>query len=404
MSSHTWAARTLSINWSSDFTEFYDASGSVLSQANASINQDGAVVQLGYFSQSVADNLFAGEWIPLTWATSIGDTKDLTGYGDGTFSFTVHFKEGSKYVQVFGENDIGGYKTEAAHEITDGKPLGNKQEQHTLTVDATSAKGDNYVVTLGIGGTDHVITTEAVTDSDSEGVAKALAQEINAKGLFVSATVSGTEITLKSNITGANGDFTVTPTVPLAGANLTTTETQEGAGGTFLAMRFFNGSAGSATHYNTISRPLWQWTELSDLSFQSLELFVDDALLNLQFEASTSNFVTSIAISSWDYGKSTVDDISWNYLPWLGYYYQDSSTSWIYHLDHGWLYRVGSLPGDVWFYDQSGLGWIWSNADAYPYMYSANESGWLWLDAADAARKFYHFGTSQWKTHNLSGG
>ena len=297
LSTHTWAARTLSINWSSDFTEFYDVSGSVLSQANVSINQDGAVVQLGYFSQAVADNLFAGDWVPLTWATSIGDTKDLTGYGDGTFSFTVHFKEGSKYVQVFGENDIGGYKTEAAHEITDGKP----------------------------------------------------------------------------------------------------------AEGTFLAMRFFNGSAGSATHYNTIASPSWQWTELSDLSFQSLELFVDDALLNSQFEASASNFAASIAISSWDYGKSSVDDISWNYLPWLGYYYQDSSTSWIYHLDHGWLYRVGSLPGDVWFYDQSGLGWIWSNADAYPYMYSANESGWLWLDAADAARKFYHFGTSQWKTHNLSG-
>jgi flagellin-like hook-associated protein FlgL len=106
--------------------------------------------------------------------------------------------------------------------------LGNKQEQHTLTVDATSAKGDNYVVTLGIGGTDHVITTEAVTDSDSEGVAKALAQEINAKGLSVAATVVGTVITLKSNITGTNGDFTVTPTDPAAGANLTTTETQSG--------------------------------------------------------------------------------------------------------------------------------------------------------------------------------
>ena len=292
---YTWAARTLSINWSSDFTEFYDTVGSVLSQTNASVNQDGAVVQLGYFSQAVSDNLFAGEWVPLTSLTSIGDTKDLTGYGDGTFSFTVHFKEGSKYVQVFDENDIGGYKTEAAHEISDGNP----------------------------------------------------------------------------------------------------------AQGTFLAMRFFNGTVGSATHYNTIASSTWQWTELSDLSFQSLELVVD-AITNPQFEDSTSNFSTSIAISSWDYGKSLVGDISWNYLPWLGYYYQDLTTSWIYHLDHGWLYRVGNLPGDVWFYDQSGLGWIWSNADVYPYMYSASESDWLWLDVSDADRKFYHFGTSKWQTHNLS--
>lgn len=102
--------------------------------------------------------------------------------------------------------------------------VGDKQETHTLTVDATSAKGDNYVVTLGVGGTDYVITTEAVTDSDSDGVAKALAQEINAKGLSVAATVAGSVITLKSNIMGTAGDFTVTPT----GANLTTVESQNG--------------------------------------------------------------------------------------------------------------------------------------------------------------------------------
>ena len=100
--------------------------------------------------------------------------------------------------------------------------LGDKQEIHTLTVDAASAKGDNYVVTLGVGADSHVITTKAVDDNEPEVVAKAIAQEINAKGLTVSASASGSAITLTSNIKGSAGDFTVTA----GSSNLTTAETQ----------------------------------------------------------------------------------------------------------------------------------------------------------------------------------
>ena len=59
--------------------------------------------------------------------------------------------------------------------------LHDKQEIHNLTVDATSAKGDEYTVTLGIGADSHVITTKAVDDNEPDAVAKAIAQEINAK-------------------------------------------------------------------------------------------------------------------------------------------------------------------------------------------------------------------------------
>ena len=30
----------------------------------------------------------------------------------------------------------------------------------------------------------------------------------------------------------------------------------------------------------------------------------------------------------------------------------------------------GTRPVDLWFYDKSGLGWIWTNAASYPYFYS----------------------------------
>ena len=119
----TWGAKTLTINWSSDWMEFLDASGTALSQGDAAENQDGAALQLGYFTEATADNLFAGEWKHLTWATTSGDTADLTGYGDGTFSFTVYFQEGTRYVQVYGaERDSGAYKTEVALAITTSQP------------------------------------------------------------------------------------------------------------------------------------------------------------------------------------------------------------------------------------------------------------------------------------------
>ena len=287
-------AKTLSINWSSDWTEFNDSSGNALSQGVVTANQDGAAVQLGYFSQATAENLFAGDWTPLTWATSIGDTKDLTGYGDGTFSFTVHFKEDSQFVQVYDDADTGKYNTEASHAVTTSMP----------------------------------------------------------------------------------------------------------AEGAYLAIRFFNAPLGSATHYNTIASTAWQWTELSDLSFQTLSLFVDEVAATAQFEDAASTYATSIALDSWDYGKSTQG--SWSYLPWLGHYYQAPSSPWIYHADHGWLYRSGTRPGDVWFYDKSGLGWIWTSADAYPYFYSNAEAGWLWFNQDSAQREIYHYGSSQWQTHNLS--
>ena len=112
-----WGAKRLTINWSSDWTEFFDSSGNPLPQGDPSINQDGAAVQLGYFSQATTDDLFAGEWVPLTWSTTVGDTLDRyeEGYGDGFFSFNVHFEENSsQFVQVYGDDDLGSYTTESS--------------------------------------------------------------------------------------------------------------------------------------------------------------------------------------------------------------------------------------------------------------------------------------------------
>ncbi len=290
------AAKALTINWSG-YTDFLDSAGVPLSQGNAGINQDGALIQLGYFTESTLGNLFAGVWTPLTYGTSIGDSADLSGLGDGQSEFTFIFKEGSNFVWVYDKSD-GYYLTEAAHSI------------------------------------------------------------------FTDLPVSGT----------------------------------------YLAMRFYDGTLGTATRYNTISSPDWQWTEINDSIFGNRLQFSEDATdasNNVQFEDPANPYITSLSLDSWNYG--TISTESWQYLFWFGYYFQDAGSSWIFHMDHGWIYPSASTPSDIWIYD-SVLGWIWTNADMYPFFFSKNEGDWLWFNSASQDREFYHYSNQSWQTHGLSGG
>ena len=105
--------------------------------------------------------------------------------------------------------------------------LGDSQEIHQLTVGAGVLNGDEFDVTLTINGKNHFITTTATDDNSEAAVAKAIAAEINAKGLSVAATANGTAINLTSNVKGANGDFTVATAVNSPGGGATTLNAAE---------------------------------------------------------------------------------------------------------------------------------------------------------------------------------
>ena len=62
-----------------------------------------------------------------------------------------------------------------------------------------------------------------------------------------------------------------------------------------------------------------------ELNFQTLNLFVDEAVGTAQFEDADSPYSTTIALHSWDYGKSTQG--AWTYLPWFGYYLETDTTN-----------------------------------------------------------------------------
>lgn len=70
--------------------ELRDAAGTPLTQGEAAVDQDGAVLQVGYYSLATSSNPFAGEWVPMIgpalfdpFFATIGDKG---GMGAGLFS------------------------------------------------------------------------------------------------------------------------------------------------------------------------------------------------------------------------------------------------------------------------------------------------------------------------------
>ena len=59
-----------------------DENGVALSGGLTGIDNDGAVIQLGYYDQSTTSNLFAGQWVPLTGVGSFNPQFNTT-VGDG---------------------------------------------------------------------------------------------------------------------------------------------------------------------------------------------------------------------------------------------------------------------------------------------------------------------------------
>jgi len=56
-------------------------------------------------------------------------------------------------------------------------------------------------------------------------------------------------------------------------------------------------------------------------------------------------------------------------------------------------------PG--WLYLEQ-LGWVWTNASAFPYFYQApsttQEGSWMFFEEGSAPPRFYHFQTQSWMT------
>lgn len=98
----------------------------------------------------------------------------------------------------------------------------------------------------------------------------------------------------------------------------------------------------------------------------------------------------------WQQAAGLGDD--WHWLGWFGYFLT-APGGWSYHAEHGWLYSASESDGSIWFWSQS-LGWTWTRADVYPYLYRQSDGAWLYYAVdSQSPRWFYNLRTTSWEAH-----
>jgi len=131
-----------------------DANGNALNAGN-SMNGDGDLVEIGYFSEGsfavpFQDNAFKGAWIPLTINTRVGDSSSGYGFPDGMFTFKTTFTQNTNYVTTFwGEPK---YFTEYLNfNITSSSPPPQNTPVCIRFYDSTNKIGAQYNTVSGQG-------------------------------------------------------------------------------------------------------------------------------------------------------------------------------------------------------------------------------------------------------------
>lgn len=134
--SSAWSQDSTQVTWTNfsfDSTTqnavlFRDAAGVALSAGPTTANNNGRLVQLGYYSMSSMANSFSGTWIPLTGAfstpfqTTIGDSSDgVTGSGPGVADFVTRYDVNTSSGVVY-PGGTGTYITSSSQMITSSQP------------------------------------------------------------------------------------------------------------------------------------------------------------------------------------------------------------------------------------------------------------------------------------------
>ena len=115
----------LQIILNSQQATFLDIDEEPLAIGESQINQDGDLLQLGYFTQATTTDLFAGEWVPLASQIYFGDSSTLSGGVPGKFQVALLFVNNSDTVTVYPDAS-GTFETSAPYIITHSAPGANK--------------------------------------------------------------------------------------------------------------------------------------------------------------------------------------------------------------------------------------------------------------------------------------
>ena len=97
--------------------------------------------------------------------------------------------------------------------------------------------------------------------------------------------------------------------------------------------------------------------------------------------------------------------MNWFESSWFGIFWQ-SSVTWIYHKNLGWIYVSENGDGGTWFYFER-IGWIWTKEDTFSSLYVHNRSEWTYLDRSRPQPTLYDYRNKTWfqanRPHVLQG-
>ena len=65
--------------------------------------------------------------------------------------------------------------------------------------------------------------------------------------------------------------------------------------------------------------------------------------------------------------------------PWLGNYWKQTNSNWIFHEKLGWSYLKLENDTSLWLWVEKLEDWFWTTSEIYPYL-SSVDTGWYWVN------------------------
>lgn len=104
--------------------------------------------------------------------------------------------------------------------------------------------------------------------------------------------------------------------------------------------------------------------------------------LDSGFEGTSAVYLTRFEVEATSGVWSEADRVQpggWIHVPWFGWVLSgDLQGGWDYHTDFGWIHVADYLDLQHWFWDAT-LGWSYTRAELYPWLYSEGENEWIHL-------------------------
>jgi hypothetical protein len=106
----------------------------------------------------------------------------------------------------------------------------------------------------------------------------------------------------------------------------------------------------------------------------------DEFNYTTQFESHTETETDVFDLNGTDWELAEDLGAGWKQTEWFGHYFESSNTEWIYRPCGGWFYKSGTSFDSIWFWSADLGGWLWTNKDAYPNMYSHATGSWIYVN------------------------